>query len=92
MSNVIDLYAGAGGLSLGASRAGFKVVAAVEIDKHAIETYRVIIVNKIDTSKFKIYYTTDLKQNASTLDKSLLEFVKDEQTGIYIVPATSLRP
>lgn len=39
MSNVIDLYAGAGGLSLGASRAGFKVVAAVEIDKHAIETH-----------------------------------------------------
>lgn len=40
MPNVIDLYAGAGGLSLGASRAGFKVVAAIEIDKHAIETHR----------------------------------------------------
>ena len=39
MPNVIDLYAGAGGLSLGASRAGFKVVAAIEIDKHAIETH-----------------------------------------------------
>lgn len=40
MPNVIDLYAGAGGLSLGASRAGFTVVAAVEIDKNAIETHR----------------------------------------------------
>ena len=40
MPNVIDLYAGAGGLSLGASRAGFKVAAAIEIDKHAIETHR----------------------------------------------------
>lgn len=39
MPNVIDLYAGAGGLSLGVSRAGFKVVAAIENDKHAIETH-----------------------------------------------------
>ncbi len=41
MSNVIDLYAGAGGLSLGASRAGFNVIAAVEIDKHAMATHRI---------------------------------------------------
>ncbi len=40
MPNVIDLYAGAGGLSLGASRAGFDVVAAIEIDKHAVETHK----------------------------------------------------
>lgn len=40
MPNVIDLYAGAGGLSLGASRAGFKVIAAIEIDKNAIKTHR----------------------------------------------------
>lgn len=40
MPNVIDLYAGAGGLSLGAFRAGFNVVAAVEFEKHAIATHR----------------------------------------------------
>ena len=40
MPNVIDLYAGAGGLSLGAFRAGFTVVAAIEIDKHAMETHK----------------------------------------------------
>lgn len=40
MPNVVDLFAGAGGLSLGASRAGFNVVAAVELDKHAIMTHQ----------------------------------------------------
>jgi DNA (cytosine-5)-methyltransferase 1 len=39
MPDVIDLYAGGGGLSLGAARAGFRVVAAVENDRHALETH-----------------------------------------------------
>ncbi len=36
----IDLFAGAGGASLGMQMAGFKVVAAVEFDKSAAETFR----------------------------------------------------
>lgn len=40
LPKVIDLFSGAGGLSLGASRAGFDVVSAVEIDKFALETHR----------------------------------------------------
>lgn len=39
--NYIDLFAGAGGLSLGLERAGFKGVFAVEQDKWAAETYSV---------------------------------------------------
>jgi DNA (cytosine-5)-methyltransferase 1 len=36
----IDLFSGAGGLTLGLRRARFKVLGAVEIDKLAAETYR----------------------------------------------------
>ncbi len=37
---VLDLFAGCGGLSLGLSQAGFEVVAAVEVDQWAADTYR----------------------------------------------------
>lgn len=36
----VDLFAGAGGFSLAAVQAGLQVVAAVEYDNHACETYR----------------------------------------------------
>jgi len=39
MKKIIDVFAGVGGLSLGAARAGFDVCAAVEIDKFALETH-----------------------------------------------------
>lgn len=41
MPIIIDLFSGAGGLSLGASRAGFNVAAAVEIDSHAIHSHMI---------------------------------------------------
>ena len=36
----IDLFCGCGGLSLGLRRAGFKIVAAIDNDELAVETYR----------------------------------------------------
>jgi DNA (cytosine-5)-methyltransferase 1 len=39
MPSIIDLFAGAGGISLGATRAGFELAAAVELDKFAVDTH-----------------------------------------------------
>lgn len=37
--NILDLFCGAGGLSLGFEKAGFNVVKAIDIDPHAVNTY-----------------------------------------------------
>lgn len=37
--NILDLFCGAGGLSLGFEKAGFNVVKAIDIDQHAVNTY-----------------------------------------------------
>jgi len=40
MLKVVDLFAGAGGFSLGLEQAGFEVVGAIEVDKFAVQTYK----------------------------------------------------
>ena len=37
--NTIDLFSGPGGLSIGLKRAGYRILANVEMNRDAMETY-----------------------------------------------------
>ena len=69
MPKVIDLDAGAGGLSLGAARAGFDLAAAVELDPQAMETHSKNFPNSV-------HLQTDISQldGKTLLQLSGLEF------------------
>ena len=54
---------------------GFKTIPQLillcEDEKHMAETFREIVVNGLGIDKLNLYYTTDLRQNDSTLEHSL---------------------
>ena len=47
------------------------------------ETFKTIVLNNVEISNIKLYFTTDLRQNEETLAKTLVEFKADEITGKY---------
>ncbi|MDX6913591.1 DNA cytosine methyltransferase [Pectobacterium carotovorum] len=49
--NVVDLFSGVGGLSLGATRAGFHLAGAVELDNHAIYSHALNFPNSVHMHK-----------------------------------------
>ncbi len=68
-NNIIDLFSGAGGLSLGFENAGFKSILAIDFWKPAIETYNynrenkvgeVQDITKLDNNYFMNYDIKDL--------------------------------
>lgn len=66
----IDLFCGAGGLSLAAKRLGIQVLAAVEYNSHACTTYRRNLVEGIDTPP--VLYKSDIRElEPATLLKDL---------------------
>lgn len=60
-----------------------QLIFVCEDEKHMVETFKEIVTNQLEIDKIKIYFTTDLKQNSVSLDKSLVEFKKEESTGKY---------
>ncbi|MFC3024272.1 DNA cytosine methyltransferase [Vibrio zhugei] len=47
LNNAIDLFAGAGGFSLSAHRLGLDILAAIELDKSAAQTYRLNMIERL---------------------------------------------
>ena len=45
--------------------------------------FKEIVVNKVEIEKIKLYFTTDLRQNEESLDKTLVTFKIDETSGKY---------
>ena len=60
-----------------------QLILVCEDDKHTIETFKEIVKNKLEISKIKLYFTTDLRQNQETLENTLIEFKIDEETKKY---------
>ena len=68
-----------------------QLILVCEDDKHTIETFKIIVSNKLEIPKIKLYYTTDLRQNSTSIVKSLTEFVLDEETGKYKIQELNLK-
>ncbi len=60
-----------------------QLIFICEDDKHMAETFKTIVMNRVEISKIKLYFSTDLRQNKDTLDKTLTEFKLDETTKKY---------
>ena len=54
-----------------------------EDNKHMIEVLKTMATNKLEIPNIKLLFTTDLRQNSDSLDKSLVEFKIDASTGKY---------
>ena len=60
-----------------------QLIFICEDEKHMAETFKTIIINKVEISQIKLYFSTDLRQNEETLEKTLVEFKQDEETKKY---------
>ena len=60
-----------------------QLIIICEDEKHMAECFKEIVVNQVETKKIKLYFSTDLRQNEGTLEKTLVEFKLDEKTKKY---------
>lgn len=60
-----------------------QLILLCEDEKHMAETFREIVVNGLEIDKINLYYTTDLRQNGTSLERSLAEFKLDPETKKY---------
>lgn len=60
-----------------------QLIIICEDDKHMAETFREIVIKQVEIQQIKLYFSTDLRQNEESLDKTLVEFKQDSETGKY---------
>jgi len=68
-----------------------QLILTCEDDKHMVETFKVIVTNKLEIPQIKLCFTTDLKQNKKSLEKTWVEFVLDEETKKYKIEEQNLK-
>ena len=73
---LIDLFAGCGGLSLGLEQAGFFPLYVNEINKDALETYRINRDENFPHLRDKRFFSRDIKDLVS--DKSYFDRLFDD--------------
>ncbi len=60
-----------------------QLILVCEDEKHMAETFKELVINKVEFKNINLYYTTDLRQVSESLEKSLTEFVLDPDTNKY---------
>ena len=68
-----------------------QLILVCEDDRHTAEVFREIVKNKVEISKIKLLFTTDLKQNGESLSNTLTEFKLDPETNKYKVENIELK-
>ena len=62
-----------------------QLIILCEDERHMAEVFKVIVMNNLEIAKINLYFTTDLRQNAETLENSLITFKLDSETKKYKV-------
>ena len=62
-----------------------QLIILCEDERHMAEVFKIIVINNLEIAKINLYFTTDLRQNAETLENSLITFKLDSETKKYKV-------
>ena len=68
-----------------------QLIFVCEDDRHSAEVFKTMVMNKLELPKIKLLFTTDLKQNEESLDKTLVGFKVDEETGKYKMDSVQVK-
>lgn len=60
-----------------------QLILVCEDEKHILEAFKEIVKNNMEIQGIRLLFTTDLKQNSESLDKTFIEFTIDEETKKY---------